>query len=58
MVADESKKSSYRGYAYAGAMLCGLLVGVIADNQQFQHVMRAGESGGSSGSCVYGSCIL
>ena len=30
------------GYAYAGAMLCGLVLGSLADNQHFQRVVRAG----------------
>ncbi len=31
-----------KGYFYATAMLCGLLVGTLCDNQHFQRVVRAG----------------
>ena len=30
------------GYGYAAAMLCGLVLGSLADNQHFQRVVRAG----------------
>ncbi|PNW84295.1 hypothetical protein CHLRE_04g228650v5 [Chlamydomonas reinhardtii] len=33
---------SWRGYAAAGCMFVGSAVGVLADNQHFQRVMRAG----------------
>ena len=60
VVAEEGGGSSGRGYAYAGAMLAGLLLGIVADNQQFQRCMRAGRRMLGEFSvclCMIGRCL-